>query len=79
MPVGLIPDAQADAQTVQTRVRRLLLECLLYFDDDDDDDGNYGDGDDGALIPDQDLILLCTNNYCNLPSEGRTINSSPCW
>lgn len=50
MPVGLIPDAQTDAQTVQTRVRGLLLEFLLYFDDDDDDDGNYGDGDDGALF-----------------------------
>lgn len=49
MPVGLIPDAQTDAQTVQTRVRGLLLEFLLYFDD-DDDDGNYGDGDDGALF-----------------------------
>lgn len=38
----------------------------MYFDD---DDGNYVDGDDGALIPDQDLIVVWTNNYFNLPSE----------
>lgn len=49
----------------------------MYFDD--DDDGNYGDGDDGALTPDQDLILVCTNKYFNLPSECRSIHSSPCW
>lgn len=70
--VGLIPHVQTDAQTVQTRVlRRLLLEFVLYLDDDD--------GDDGAPFSDQDLFLVCTNNYFNLPSECRSINCSPCW
>lgn len=58
---------------LQTRVLRRLLEFIYYWLD----VGDHGDDDDGALSSDQELFLVCTNNYFNLLSECRSIKLLP--